>query len=1036
MLKAKAGLVGELKEQPSAKPATEMDATAITSLVERIAGNEVRIGQLAIDQRYEAELNATAADLARMSYDWDLADAGRAVGEQAVPTEAGEEHTSLESASGRTISTPARGTEGGALVAVPEQDGVRTGSEDAPATGTTLGSDPSIPAVNTGTTTSTTSGSANNEPARASTEQDLGQTPPAPTTVPAGSTSPSTQLSTLPPTTDAATGTAMRTDPSNTPTLTPEQVREGAEPIPVPVEEPAARTISYEEQRFVLENQLGELTQLLTATRDKDERARIDARIVEVNKEIFALDLARPAVEVPVAAGAAEGSEAATANKVGSPTSADGGPVLQFSASVPGPVISEQLYPGYAADVQRLNTIADLDERIASLTGAELMLIDSIDAQTQRQLAVVEGDPAQAAEVLPRVERLRTLKLEHQQRIETLKSEASRTIASADPASEEGTRVAPPMAPPMAAGSYEDHYIAIPTDPTRVYESRLEHRASTVTEAVGLMNKDLADMEALTTRIDSLEQVLDTMLYSKERDKLRKSTDKLIDDRMIIRADLGQRTAFIAREEFKQGRDSLKVLGVEVAQKGFAPNEPVLALARAAEENSTRLASSAERMRKLADRSEDIIARDSLFRLSYSIELQALAELDRAITANAYLLSADVVRGESLTMEQVQQRVLGPTTPAIDAPLATTTAPSEVLTPVGTDAQELATTTTSDPAAQSTPLLATDTVGSAANTNGAAATVPGTAQAMDPAGKPRYDNFLANDAEGMGAMSALAKEDPVLLDRAMRETAQRAEQQEAGAVELADRAVAVRDSAVTAKRKDREELTKEAVLLQSMSDSLHTASLRTAEEARALEQHQRDVVEARAFAERLRAYYYLSGQEQQLVMDNNDHSRYFQAKVKSLQQVEAAASAKEEAVSTRQLAEALNAQVGQLATSTDATTDSGRERMETLKSRAIELGQRSDSLSAVAQRLNSASALNDGQAALYLQGMENERASEIMALEQRARRVEPLLAEARSVVPAGSTVADQATATPVGAAGADSSASTPAEQQVVPITRR
>ncbi|MBP6390926.1 MAG: PD40 domain-containing protein [Flavobacteriales bacterium] len=1025
MLKAKAGLVGELQEQPGAKPATELDATAITSLGERIAGNEVAIGHLAIDQRYEAELNTTAADLARMSYDWDLADAGRAVGERSSATEVVAEQGGVQSTVGRTISATERGVEIAAPVTVPERDGVRTGGEVAPGTDGAGGTDPSLVAA---TSPAAITDPKSNDPANGSTQSDQGQVSPAD---PQRNNTAAEPQSQLPPTSGAASNTGTGTVTVDRPVLTPEQVREEAEPVPV--QEPAAvPAITYEEQRFVLENQLAELTQLLTATRDKDERARIDARIVEVNKEIFALDLARPAVEVPVTASAVDSTVIASSNEKGNATPTDGGPVLQFYASVPGPVLSEQLYPGYAADVERLNTIADLDERIASLTGAELMLIDSIDAQTQRQLAVVEADATRAAEVLPRVERLRTLKLEHQQRIESLKQEASRTIVLAEEAPQDRAPATPSHYPGMGTGSYDDHYVDIPEDPTRVYESRLEHRASTVSEAVGLMNKDLADMEVLTRRIDSMEQVLDTMLYGKARDKLLKSTDKLIDDRMIIRSDLGQRTAFITREELEQGRDSLKVLGVEVARKGFAPNEPVLALARAAEENSKRHAGDAERLRKLADRSEDILARDSLFRLAYTIELQALAEIDRAITANAYLLSSDLVRGESLTMEQVQQRVLGPTMPATAEPMAGTEGASEKMVPSVSAAQEMGTTTTAVVVVADSVLLVTEAVGMGADTSSAGTTEPFVARSLDPAGQPRYDSFLMNDADGMGAMSALAKEDPVLLDRTMKETAQRAEQQEASSVELADRAVALRDSATTAKRKDREELAKEAVLLQSISDSLHTASLRTAEEARALEQHQRDVVEARAFAERLRAFYYLSGQEHQLVMDNEDHSRYFQAKVKSLQQVEAAASAGEEAVSTRQLADALKVQAEQLASSAEATTASGRERMESMNARAIQLGQRSDSLSAVAQRLKGASALNDGQAALYLQGMENERASEIMALEQRARRVEPMLAEARSVVPAGSTVADRTTAAPVHATGADSVGTAGTAQDAVP----
>ncbi|MBK9629357.1 MAG: hypothetical protein IPO56_17160 [Flavobacteriales bacterium] len=58
-------------------------------------------------------------------------------------------------------------------------------------------------------------------------------------------------------------------------------------------------------------------------------------------------------------------------------------------------------------------------------------------------------------------------------------------------------------------------------------------------------------MQQLDLEIDSIEASMPG-LPRKEYDKLRKSADKLIDERMIIRADLGQRSAFLMKEEWNR----------------------------------------------------------------------------------------------------------------------------------------------------------------------------------------------------------------------------------------------------------------------------------------------------------------------------------------------------------------------------------------------------------------------------------------------------------------------------------------------------
>ena len=55
----------------------------------------------------------------------------------------------------------------------------------------------------------------------------------------------------------------------------------------------------------------------------------------------------------------------------------------------------------------------------------------------------------------------------------------------------------------------------------------------------------------------------------------------------------------------------------------------------------------------------------------------------------------------------------------------------------------------------------------------------------------------------------------------------------------------------------------------------------------------------------MRKFYYLNAEEEALVVNEKDHSRYFQAKVKALQQQEDAAVAARSAAAIRQLAASL-----------------------------------------------------------------------------------------------------------------------------------
>jgi hypothetical protein len=247
-------------------------------------------------------------------------------------------------------------------------------------------------------------------------------------------------------------------------------------------------------------------------------------------------------------------------------------------------------------------------------------------------------------------------------------------------------------------------------------------------------------------------------------------------------------------------------------------------------------------------------------------------------------------------------------------------------------------------------------------------------------------------------------------------------------LQLKDDAAALEDSAATARKRDRTELERAAVRMRTEADSLQQASLLKAEEAQRAELLLAEEREELTTRKRLLKYYYLTGQEQDLVIDNPDQSRYFQARAKALEQYDAASDASEAARSNRELGTQLRAaaEAPPATRAVDAQEAAVRqERTRTLLARSDAFMAKADSLDDVARRLRGAAGVNENQAAVMLQGMGDAQATSMMALEMRTRRTEPLLAEARGQ--AGTQQAAGASATtpvdPTTARSGDTSAS-------------
>ncbi|MCC6578737.1 MAG: PD40 domain-containing protein [Flavobacteriales bacterium] len=1032
-MRTRSELVSRLVENPGTRPATALDPAAVEALGGRIAQNVQRIGDLAIDERFSGTTATAVAEQPGARFDWQMDQATAQAATQARNGTGTAERTTADQATARTITAPGGRTQQADPVSVTQpagtgvaQEGVHAPVQDertaSAATTSAPGAAPE-PTTAAGTVAPPAAGGAvrpDGTPvegtARPAGTGDAGPGTVATTTAerPAEGAVRADQAA------QAAAGAQQSAASAGQDRPTPQQIREGGgatgNDLAQEQQPEGQQALPVEQQRFVLENEVAELQQLRAATRDRDEREALTARIAQLRGRIDSLDAVVAAERI---------AAQAPTQRVDSPEVAVvAGTALELASDLTDAQVIELLNPGHAADAARLEAIPDLDERVDALGGLSAMLVDSIDVQVQRQLKLLEREPARSAEVLPRVDRLRVLKATEQARMDRLRAEAMRSdlLIAAVPDREAGQGT--PTAGVPAARTEEGRYVSVAGRPTAVYASRLNTRASTVTEAVALRDKDLAEVDRLQLRIDSLEAVLDTV-QDKMYDRVRREADRAIDDQLILRTDLGQRMAYITREELRTGRDSLKELQGATDRLGLAPDEPLLALARSEEGSSRTFAAEGERLRKLADRSEDIVARDSLYRLAYTAELQALAALDRAITAQAYIQGDRFRRGEALSMAEVEARMFGPATAVAQVPMREPGAQAapEPGSAAPTETARVDTIAAADPGARVATVPADSVVrdDGARQDLAAERPAPGTegrtqqqealptgAQAagantqrpvvpIDPAGQARYTAFLNSDTLPASGMSMLLVEDETALGAQARETLARAQADEQRSVALGDSAVALRDSAMVARRKVREALEREALRLQVLSDSLQQAALRSAEDARALEQHQRDVAEAKAFADKLRAYYYLSSEEQQLVMDNTDRSRYFQAKVKAMEQREAATDALEEEAAYRTLSQALVQEAAAAeARSAGAPADTVRARIEVMRARAVELGQRGDSLSAIAQRLKGAATLNDGQAALYLQQLNVDTASRIMALEQRTRRVEPLLAEVRA----------------------------------------
>ncbi|MFN3874294.1 MAG: hypothetical protein ACK4L7_00075, partial [Flavobacteriales bacterium] len=1067
-LRGQASLTRHLAQTTDRSPGTELTAEQAERLGIRISSADQRAAAIPIDERFDALVLAERDQPEVHAFDWDLASAAHAIGDQRTATRAMERDTQGDAQP--TVARPAelpapaptdRSIRAAQVPSVPpahHDDGAMVGEEAA-------GKRPSDDAA----------------PHADSSAQPAKGADRAATTAQAQPAAADTRIA-------QASGTAARPDaraagtdapkPGDTGPDRPIQqaARASAEAQLTPGAQPGipGQREALGDTRFLLENERAELQQLAAAERSKARRDSIARRIAQIDAELARADTPQ---------GAAPQDEAEPEIDLSRPAAA-------FPPSATDEDIIALVHRDYAADLERAKRLPDADERADAINGIELMLADSLRAEQQRQLAVLELAPQQAEAVLPRINRLRQLREEHMAMGAQALARRQAEVAAFSTGAPPGTAAAQPQAAPDRPHPILERYVAIDRSAENVLASKVEHRsrAKGVDDAIAFRDADLARIDALTGQIDSMEARLGGMPAGKDFDKLRKKADQLIDERYIIRTDLGQRSAFLMREEWKAALDSLKRTEALVSKRGLAADEPLAQMAREFQADAKGLFEGAQQLRKRADRSDDIVLRDSLYRRAYREELRALQAVDKSITVQNYLAGGAHQRGERLAYDEVAARVLGiagvpepelahrgrraasedgapDVPPAARAPQAAdgsqaggshaqdraepaNAAAVLPAAPAATARQDDAPSAGNGPpmrageAAQAAVAQA-DRASLAQPPQGAREAEAAAQQAIASAEqrlaeKDRvparlYERFLAGETAMLAPSALEPGNDPDLLalraERAQRE----AEVLEQRSVQAADRAAALADSAAGARKRDRERLERLAARERAISDSLHAAALGKSGDASGLQRMADESAAAKALRERLLKFYYLAPEELRMAMLDADASRYFQARARALEQRDAADAADASAKSHREVAEALRQQAGaaerQAAQGGMAAADAAR-RAQILQVRVAALGLRADSLDNAASRLRGAAGINEAQAAAILQGLPDQRATELMALEQRARRSDALIAEQRGQ--AARTVAEPAAIPTLGRpAGAAAAPSPPASQPVL-----
>ncbi len=971
-------------------PITEVSTEQRDQLARRIGGVDDRMTALQVDERYDAAIAEEVREAERSMFDWGAADTGSQDASTASASTIVRDRTGdARSQQGNTITTERAGLSSAELntAAVPTGNDQNATGANAARTDTSTQATQDNAAAQSATTTGSqdkeatigkegeigsSEGSAQNTSAISS---DVNRTADSGTrTGTSTTTGIATNSSTAGQGRETAPVSRTNEDPGANPAVNasgkehPAQeegalVNDGrsAESTATPTE-PAP-----EEKAFVLSNELAELKQLRNAEKSRTKKDSLDQRIASVELQLRSTTLAAETGAATDAQHSRTGNSTAEDDRAGRSNSDAARTAFNFTDGTSEAIVLQHVFAGYQEKAQQVRSANPDKGAVAVQANAlEQRLADSLDAESARQSAALAEHPERSGEILARIDRLRRIKENHLTEATRLMADAGQRYGAGETEAMEDAAIASQQNDQQDAFNvrtsqtpHNDEYILIDDNPEYIYTSSVTYRSSAARKETGQMDQHLDDLVFLETRIDSLEEVLLMMPEGKAKDKLRDRTDRLIDDRMIARTEIGQATGFYTREEFRTAQDSAKLLTGRTSGLGLPLTEPSLQLANDIESAAARDMAEAGKVRKRADRTEDIVLKDSLLRQAYAQELAAIRNMDRALTVRNYILDARYKRGEQVAYEEVERRMFG-----------------EISGPDVVAAQE-----EEGPSGKGTR-----------NDSTLAALT------RDPAGNERYKEFMGQDS-GIAPVitkERLSESDPTLDPVALQA---RGQQLERASISTADQANRLQDSAAVAKRADRSRLEEEAARMRLRSDSLHRAAQLA--EALASERAVANGEQAKKeeLRKRLMRFYYLDEQEQEMVMNEGDRSHYFEARSMAIDQREQAATAKEQATTTKRLADVLLQQSADLLANTGSgqQVDTARSgQAQRIADQAVRLTHRSDSLNAHADRLLNAAKVNEAQAASILQGLEPDRGTDIMAMEQRARRVEPVLAQVRA----------------------------------------
>jgi len=415
-----------------------------------------------------------------------------------------------------------------------------------------------------------------------------------------------------------------------------------------------------EEQMFFASNKLAELQQLRQGASKKAERDSLDIAIQAQEQQVAALHQARTELAAQEEAEPGTGPDSGDAADPQRTANA-GAPQYTLLDNDPTD-LSEQsaddIIAGFSLRRKQIMEGAGTDKGKAIATHQlEAELVDSIDAHLVRQTGLLAEHPEAADAIQPKIRHLQELRTEHVKASDEALAMAKRPATPAAAAPSASAKPAlPPVATGMGSASLDDRVVITP-DPASIYESVVQYRSSKAQDAAAINSVEVKQAKAAQAKVDSLGGLLSAVPESDTNEDLQKQTDKAKDDLLILRSEVGEHTDFIMKEEFATALDSSAALDRAVKKLGRPVSGPLAQMAAGFVQAAQADKDHGAQLRKDAARVEDIVVRDSLYRMAYADELHALQKLDQAITVRHYMLERSPAAGENITYAEVEQRM-------------------------------------------------------------------------------------------------------------------------------------------------------------------------------------------------------------------------------------------------------------------------------------------------------------------------------------------------------------------------------------------